>query len=83
MKMDWSTPEALFTRNYSGEYSLEAEKLLLRIFRKGDNKTREDIIAMAVIGYGHSKETGQKEKALSAGNTKRQSLKLIHTQVKG
>lgn len=85
-ELDWDTPEGIFAMYYSGVYSQEAEKLLLRLFRTGTNKSRREVIAGAVIANNLCKKAEQEEqkrKALSAGNTKRQSLKLIHTQVKG
>lgn len=85
-ELDWDTPEGIFAKCYSGEYSQEAEKLLLRLFRTGSKKARRETIAGAVIANNlqtKADRAEQKEKALRAGNTERQSLKLIHTQVKG
>ena len=85
-ELDWDTPEGVFAKYYSGVYSQEAEKLLLRLFRTGTNKSRREVIAGAVIANNlrtKAEQEEQREKALSAGNTKRQGLKLIHTQVKG
>ena len=82
-ELDWDTPEGVFAKYYSGVYSQEAEKLLLRLFRTGSNKSRREVIAGAVMANNLCKKAQRKEKALSAGNTKRQSLKLIRTLVKG